>query len=173
MNVFKTSLVKVVLATTLICGVIAPAHAADSMAFDVTITINASCDVTSTEDVAFVSQTAAPGTATATGSVNVQCTKATAYNVALNAGNNGGTDINARKMKHATAADTIAYQLYRGSAAGGSWGTTANTDTVSGTGTGFGGTSFDHNHVVYAEATITGLEAAGAYSDIITATVLF
>ena len=45
MNVFKTSLIA---AALIAAGAAAPATAADNMAFDVTITIDKSCDVTST-----------------------------------------------------------------------------------------------------------------------------
>lgn len=170
MNVFKTSL----LATALIAGgAIAPAHAADNMNFDVTISIDESCDVTSTETVAFGVQLASAGTATAQGDVVVQCTVDTAYDVALNEGLHSINDINARKMQIVAGTDTIAYQLYQDTA-GTVWGETAGTDTASGIGTGFGtGASFDQVHTVEAVATLVGTEPAGDYSDTITATVTF
>jgi len=172
MNVFKTSLVKVVLATTLIAGgAIAPAQAVDNKTFDVTITIKNSCHVTSTENVAFGNRQALVATVDTTGSVSVQCTNGAPYEVALNAGVNSTNDINARRMKHATGTDTIAYQLYRDSGYADIWGQTDTVDTVGGTGTGFGDTSFDVKHVVYARATIIGDEPAGTYSDVVIATV--
>lgn len=171
MNVFTPSLVKVVLATSLIAGAIAPAQAVDNRTFDVTITIKNSCHVKSTEDVVFGTRQAIGGVVDATGSVSVQCTNGAAYDVALNAGVNSTNDITARQMKHATGTDTIAYQLFRDSAYADVWGQTDDVDTVGGTGTGFGDISFDQKHVVYAQATIVGDEPAGTYSDVIIATV--
>ena len=171
MNVFKTSLVKVVLATTLIAGgAIAPAHAVDNRTFDVTITIKNSCHVKSTEDVVFGTRQAIGGKVDATGSVSVQCTKGAVYDVALDEGVNS-TDGVARQMKHATGTDTIAYQLFQDSAYANVWGQTDDVDTVGGTGTGFGDVSFDRQHVIYAQATIIGDEPAGTYSDVVIATV--
>ena len=46
--------------------------------------------------------------------ISVQCTNNNAYSLALNGGTVGG-NVLARKMKHATAADTVGYQLYQGS----------------------------------------------------------
>ncbi|MGH8084970.1 MAG: Csu type fimbrial protein [Lysobacter sp.] len=173
MNVFKTSL----LATALIAGgVIAPAHAANNMDFDVTITIDESCDVTATQNVAFAASPATPGTVATQGSVSVQCTNGSAYDVALNAGLHSGNDINARQMEIAAGTDTIAYQLYQDNAgsAGAVWGETVGTDTDTGTGTGFGtGAPYDQLHTVHAVATLVGTEPAGNYSDTITATVTF
>lgn len=166
MNLFNTTL----LATALIAaGAIAPANAADNMDFDVTLTIDKSCDVTSTETIAFGNVLASAGTANAQGDVAVQCTKGTAYALALNGGNNSGNDINARQMS--SGSNTIAYQLYQDTA-NTVWGQTAGTDTVDGTGAGFGA-AFDQVHTVHATATIVGTEPAGNYSDTVTATVTF
>ena len=103
----------------------------------------------------------------AQGSVSVKCTNGADYNVALNGG--ATDDVAARQMSNGT--DTIAYQLYQDAALGDVWGETTGTDTVEGTGTGFTGNDFDH--VVYAQATLTGDETAGDYTDTITATVSF
>src|SRR5690606_22533358 len=131
MNLFKTSL----LATALIAaGAIAPANAVDSapVDFDVTITIDKSCDITATTDVAFGTQLASAGTVTDTnGSVTVECTVDIPYDVALNAGDNGGTDVTARKMLiSGGGTDTIAYQLYQDTAGGTIWGDDVGANTV-------------------------------------------
>lgn len=172
MNVFKTSL----LATALIAaGAVAPANAADNMNFDVTLSIDESCDVISTETVAFGVQLASAGTATAQGDVAVQCTVDTAYELALNAGTHSGNDITARQMQINAGTATIAYQLYHDSANSDVWGETTGIggDTATGIGTGFGDATFNQVHTVYAEATIVGTEPTGDYSDTITATVTF
>lgn len=171
MNLFKTTL----LATSLIalCA-LSPANAgSDSADFDVTLTIQGSCDVISADTVAFGNVLASVGTATADGDVTVQCTKGTAYALALNGGAHSSNNINARQMLIGGAGtDTIAYQLYQDSGTSTVWGETANTDTVDGTGAGFGA-AFNQVHTVYAEATIVGSETVGNYSDTVTATVTF
>ena len=163
MTVFKTSL----LATALLAATaIAPAYAANNDTFDVTITIEKSCDDTATQNVAFADSVSAAGAVQATGSVSVQCTNGADYNVALNGG--ATEDVAARQMSNGT--DTIAYQLYQDAARTTVWGDTG-TARLEGIGTGFSGDDIDH--VVYAEATLTGDETAGDYSDTITATVSF
>ena len=171
MNVFKTSLIA---AALIAAGAAAPATAADNMAFDVTITIDKSCDVTSTSDVAFGSTTASAGTVTGTGgNVTVQCTVDVPYDIALDAGDNGA-NVGARKMLHTNGTDAIPYQLYQDAGFSTVWGDTVDTNTVEGTGTGFGtGTPYDQPHTVYAQATVPGTAPVGSYSDTITATVTF
>lgn len=165
------------IAAALSAAALAPAHAADNQTFDVTISIDESCDVTSTENISFGTDVlASAGSAEAEGDVVVQCTVDTVYNLALDAGNNGGNDINARKMEHSGGVATIPYQLYQETARTTVWGETTGTggNTATGTGTGFGtGASFDRVHTVYAEATIPGTALAGDYTDTITATVTF
>ena len=97
------------IAAAIACAAFAPAHAADNMDLDVTITIDKSCDVTSTGDVAFGNALASAGTVDAVGGlVTVQCTIGVPYDVALNAGNNGGSDVGARQMLHTNGTDAIA-----------------------------------------------------------------
>lgn len=171
MNMFKTSL----LATALIAGgAIAPANADDSapLDFDVTITIDKSCDIKTATDIGFGNRLASAGTATATGGITVQCTLDVPYDIALNAGNNGGSDVTDRKMLHTNGTNTIAYSLYQDSGHSKVWGNTLDTNTVDGTGIGFD-TGSDIERVVYAEATIPGTALVGTYSDTITATVTF
>ena len=45
--------------------------------------------------------------------ISVQCTNNNAYSLALNGGTVAG-NVMARRMKHATASDTVSYQLYQG-----------------------------------------------------------
>ena len=172
MNVFKTSLVKVVLATTLITGgAVVPAYAATATAnLEITITIDKSCIVT-TAPVVFGNHVATIGsTPDITGSVTVQCTNGSGYTVALDGG--GANNIAGRQMTNGT--ETIGYQLHLNSDYSTVWGDGTSGSTASGTGTGFGtGAPYDRVHTVYAEANILGSEVAGTYSDTVTATVTF
>ena len=162
------------IAAAIACAAFAPAHAADNMDLDVTITSDKSCDVTSTGDVAFGNALASAGTVDAVGGlVTVQCTIGVPYDVALNAGNNGGSDVGARQMLHTNGTDAIAYQLYSDAGRSQVWGNTVDTNTVEGTGTGFGGPAYNRTHPIFARATIPGESPVGTYSDVITATVVF
>ena len=160
------------LATALAAAVVAPVQAADNADFKVLIDIDASCDVVSTQNIDFDTQFANAGTLNATGEVVVQCTNGQAYDVQLDGG--GGNDVSARRMVNAAGTDSVAYQLYQDAGRSDVWGQTDGTDTVPGTGTGYGsGATFDRVHTVYAQATLVGDELAGAYEDTVTATVTF
>ena len=74
----------------------------------------------------------------ATGTLNVTCTAATAYTVALSAGVNAGgaTNFSARAIK--IGVNTIGYQLYNDAGLTVVWGVgTSSTNTTGGTGNGF------------------------------------
>lgn len=171
MNLTKAT----VLATALFAiGALSPANAADNANFDVTLSIQASCDVISADTIAFGSQLPSAGTVTAQGKVIVQCTKGAAYNLALNGGANSSNNVNARKMLFngsGTGTDTVGYQLYQDTGTT-VWGDTVGTNTVNGTGAGFG-SGFNREHTVYATATILGTEQVGSYKDTVKATVTF
>lgn len=172
MKLLNASLIAAALSAT----ALVPAHAAGSQTFDVTVSIAESCDVTSTQNISFGTSVASAGSAQAEGDVVVQCTVDTAYSLALDAGANGGSDINARKMQIDGGTATIGYQLYHEDARSTAWGDTTGTggNAATGVGTGFGtGAPFDRTHTVYAEATIPGTALAGDYSDTVTATVTF
>lgn len=169
MNLFKTSL----LATALIAGgAIAPANAGTaSNTFNVTINIETSCVIDSAETIAFGNTSVTtPGAITAEGDIVVHCTNGTEYDLALDGGE--ALDVGARIMTHDDDTDTIDYQLYQAADLVAPWGKTIDTDTVAGTGAGFG-TGRANVHTVYAQAKIEGDELPGIYSDTITATITF
>lgn len=98
---------------------------------NVTLAIQAECKLTSITNVAFGTTGVIQAAITATGSIGVQCTNTTPYNVGLNAGSGTAATVTARKMT-AGAGATVTYSLYRDTARTQVWGDTVGTNTVSG-----------------------------------------
>lgn len=103
-----------------------------------------------------------PGTST----LSVQCANGSAYRIGLDAGLNGGGNINARKLKLGAA--TIGYQLYSNSARTTVWGNTLGTNTVSGSGNGS-----IQAYTVFGSVPAQTTPAAGTYQDTITVSVTY
>jgi spore coat protein U-like protein len=102
----------------------------------------------------------------ATTTLGAQCSNTTLYNVGLDAGQNSGGDINARKMT--LGANSIGYQLYQDPARTVVWGNTVGTNTVSGTGSGN-----TQNLTVYGKVPAQLTPPAGTYTDVIVVTVTY
>ena len=135
--------------------------------FNVTLTLQAECRLTSTSNVAFGTAGVITTPLTATGSVAVQCTNTTPFNVGLNAGTGSGATVTNRLMTGGAA--TIGYALYRDAGRTLNWGNTVGTDTLSGTGTGQAQTL-----TVYGTVPVpTTLPAPGNYSDTVQVTVTY
>lgn len=98
--------------------------------------------------------------------LTLQCSVGTAYNVGLNAGQNGGGDINARKMM--LGANHVAYQLYRDPAQTQVWGDTIGSNTVAATGNGS-----TQNMTVYGNVQPQPTPPAGIYKDTVIVTVTY
>lgn len=170
-NLFKTGLV-----AAAVFGACAGAHAATATStFKVTLTITESCTISTPTptDVAFGSQTRATAAVNlnVTGTLNVNCSAGTTYNIGLNGGSNstgtaGSPAAGERRMKLTTGSTLVPYELYQ--AVGTTfWGNTVGTNTVSGTGTG-SATSLS----VHGKLTSTNF-AAGSYEDTVTATITY
>lgn len=135
--------------------------------FNVTLTLQASCQVTSTSNVAFGTSSIFTTPLTATGSVAVQCTNTTPYNVGLNAGTGTGATTTNRLMTGGGA--TIGYQLFRDAARTLNWGNTVGTETLAGTGNGQAQTL-----TVYGLVPVpTTVPAPGTYTDTVQVTVTY
>jgi spore coat protein U-like protein len=130
-----------------------------------TATISKNCLVSAT-NISFGAVAALTSNVDATGTVTVQCTNTTPYNVGLNAGTGSGATVTTRKMT--AGASTINYSLYRNSTRTQVWGTTIGTNTVSGTGTGN-----NQNLTVYGRIPVQSTPNPGLYSDTITVTVTY
>jgi spore coat protein U-like protein len=150
------------------CVPIGPAVAATAIgSFNVTIVITSECKVQSTSTVDFGSEGVIDANVDAAGSIGVQCTKSTAYNVGLSAGTGAGATVAARKMT-GPGSDTVTYSLYRDAGRSQVWGTTIGTDTVSGTGDGT-----SQSYPVYGRVQAQTTPAPGTYTDTITVTVTY
>ncbi|KAF1708551.1 hypothetical protein CSC70_12970 [Pseudoxanthomonas kalamensis DSM 18571] len=164
MNVFKTSLI----ATALIAaGVAGSAHAAtDTATFQVQIVITESCDISTVAptDIDFGTHTRSTGApADATGTITVNCSNGTPYQIGLDNGQNAL----ATQRRMANGGIFVPYNLYSDNGRTVLWGNTLNTDTVSGT-----GTAADQAYTVYGRVPSTNYPT-GTYLDTVTATVIY
>lgn len=129
--------------------------------FNVSATVQTSCSV-SASDLAFGIYDAASATdTTATSTIAVTCSLATAYTISLN---NGNFYSSTRRM--GTGAARLAYDIYRDVGMTGIFGLAASALGVSGIGTGLA-----VNTTIYGKIPKNQAVAPGSYSDQITVTV--
>jgi len=167
MNFTKPALLAVALATV---GLSSVANAATSTTFHVRLEITSTCaiDAAAATDVNFGPHVSTDLNAIAAGQLSVSCTPGTAYNIALDDGqNSAGGGVTARKMAKGT--DLVPYQLYSNSGRTVVWGNTAGAggNTVSGSGTGA-----VQNVPVYGRVPSANFPA-GTYDDVVTATITY
>lgn len=136
--------------------------------FQVLITIESACsiDTPSATDIDFGTVASTATNIQAEGTLSVNCTPQTPWDIQLDAGQNSGGDITARAMSDG-AGNLVPYQLYQEASRTTVWGGTEGVDTVDGVGTG-----------EVQEITVYGLVPsanfpAGSYSDTVTATVVW
>ena len=153
-----------VAAATLTCAAPASFAATASASLTISASVVASCTVVGSS-IAFGAYTQA--VVNQTGSITVQCTNGTAYNVGLDAGTGTGATVSNRKMS-ASGGGTLNYALYRDSARSSNWGSTIGTDTLTGTGTGLAQTL-----TVYGQIPAAQTPLAGSYSDTVTVTLTY
>ena len=134
---------------------------------NVQITITNQCLIGSTGDVNF-GTTGLIGIAgiSATGTINVQCTLATPYNIGLDAGLGSGATEAQRKMT--LAGNTVTYSLYQDPTHLVVWGNTIGSTTLTGLGTGI-----SVPIPVYGFVPNQATPPAGVYTDTVTVTVTF
>jgi spore coat protein U domain-containing protein, fimbrial subunit CupE1/2/3/6 len=139
---------------------------AGTFPFTVTATVAKQCNVSASPLNFGNSVGLLTATVNATTTLGVQCSSNTSYNVGLDAGLNGGGNINARKM--VLGANSVAYQLYQNSARTQVWGNTVGTNTAAGTGTGS-----TQSLTVYGQVPVQATPPAGTYNDTIVVTVTY
>jgi spore coat protein U domain-containing protein, fimbrial subunit CupE1/2/3/6 len=155
-------------AITCVAAVIAliGATAALASTFTSQSTLAATCTVTSAPALNFGNQQIPATDVDATSTIQVRCTKATPYNIGLDAGTGSDAAVAARKMTSGGAA--VIYSLYSDSVHTAVWGDTIGTDTVAATGAGS-----TRSHTVYGHLPAQSTHAAGTYTDTITVTVTY
>jgi spore coat protein U-like protein len=135
--------------------------------FKVTLTIQSECKLNSTTDIAFGTSGVIQAALTATGTLGVQCTNTTPYNIGLSAGAGAGATVTSRIMTSGTGS-TIGYSLYRDAAFAQAWGSTVASNTMAATGNGAVQT-----YTVYGRVPPQTTPAAGNYSDTVQVTVTY
>lgn len=172
MNMLKSGLLALAVATAATAG---SAHAAeDSATFQVRIVITESCTISSTAptDIDFLSHVRATGApADAQGTLTVNCSQGTPYQIGLSGGTNStGTAATPaageRRMINATGS-YVPYDLFSNTARSQFWGNTLGSNTVSGT-----GTAANVSHQVFGRVPSTNFPA-GTYTDTVTARVVY
>ncbi|MBS0199521.1 MAG: spore coat protein U domain-containing protein [Proteobacteria bacterium] len=163
------------LAVALLASAAVPAMAATNpvtTSFNVTLTVQKACTVTTPSALAFGTHDYTESTnIDNTTNISVKCTKNTSYNVGIDAGGGGGT-VSTRTMKGTGAnTDTVAYALYRDSARTQNWGVTtgAGGDTYVGTGNNNAQTIPVYGRVLPASLNVT----PDNYSDTVNVTVTY
>jgi spore coat protein U domain-containing protein, fimbrial subunit CupE1/2/3/6 len=101
------------------------------------------------------------------GDISIECTKGTAYAIALDAGVNASGVVANRAMNSGT--DKIGYQLYSDSGFSSVWGDTFGTTTVGSA----SATGDAETHTVYARVPIQTSQPIGTYADTVTATIWY
>jgi spore coat protein U-like protein len=130
-----------------------------------TATILSSCNVSAT-NLNFGTASVLTANVDATSTLSVQCSNALPYTVALNGGNSGAVNPTLRKMANGPA--QITYGLYRDAARSLPWGSTAGTNTASGTGNGL-----VQALTVFGRVPAQTTPAPGLYQDTIVVTLTY
>ena len=167
----KLLIVSVIAALGSIAGVAnAAIDTSKTTTFEVNLTVLKTCAVSATGPLSFGNaDSASTADLTGTTTINVKCSKGTAYNVGLQSGNNNSNS-GAGTMRGATQGnnDTVGYQLTRGGGNVGAttWGTGSNAWLPSNTN---GGTE---SITVYGRVTGSALNVTpDTYKDTVTVTV--
>jgi spore coat protein U-like protein len=132
--------------------------------FQVTVVIQAACTI-SANNLAFGNYSGLKIESTSIISVN--CTKASTYNVGLNAGLATGATVTNRSMTGPASA-LLKYNLFSNSGYTTNWGNTVGTNTVAGIGTGSA-----QSLTVYGQLPAAQFVPTGSYTDTITATITY
>jgi spore coat protein U-like protein len=156
------------LVATALFSLSAAAHAGTSTGnFKVTLTIQSECKLNSTTDIAFGTSGVIQAALTATGTLGVQCTNTTPYNIGLSAGAGTGATV-ANRIMTAGTGSTIGYSLYHDTAFTQVWGSTVASNTTAATGSGAVQT-----YTVYGRVPAQTTPAAGSYSDTVQVTITY
>ncbi|MCR6662495.1 MAG: spore coat protein U domain-containing protein [Luteimonas sp.] len=101
-----------------------------------------------------------------TSTISLSCTNRTAWNVALDNGQNAIGNV--RRMRLGATSQYVAYELYRNPGRTQRWGATIGSDTLTGTGNGS-----TQNQTVFGRVAAPQTVPAGEYRDVVTVTVTY
>lgn len=132
--------------------------------FDVLITINAFCAITSPTDLDFGANNLLNANVDQTSTFDVQCTNTTPFDIGLDQGLNFS---GSRRMDDG-GGNFVSYALYSNAGRTTAWGDTIPTDTVADTGDGTTNT-----YTVYGRVPVQTTPAPGAYVDTVTIEVTY
>lgn len=104
--------------------------------FDVKTNVQKNCLLTVSQNLDFGSVSVLAANIDKQGTLSVNCTNGTTYNIALDLGTGSGATLAARKMTKVGGGATINYGLYQNSGRSTQWGSTIGTNALAGTGTG-------------------------------------
>ena len=165
----KRILVPATLAGSYIFG--APALAATATGnFNATMTITAECRVASAQNLAFPSRGVWTSAVTAQADLEVQCTNGTEYQIGLGFSANASGGV--RRMKHASDAEYVNYELFTDVGLATAWGNTEDVDTNGNTVRKVGNGAAQP-YTVYGRVPVQTVPKPGAYSDTVTITVTY
>ena len=159
-----------ILGRALLCvlGATSPAAAGTvTDTFDVTLTIQAGCEVSAPNNLGFGTVTFLDTALTATADFSVRCTSGTNGTISLNGGIGSSGTVATRTME--SGANSINYSLYTTALYNAIWGD-GNLGTVKITHNGTGSTT---NLTVYGQVPSQTTPTAATYSDTITITVTY
>jgi spore coat protein U-like protein len=140
-------------------------QAAETTTFNVKLVITESCDITAAAatDVDFGTEVRSSLSDVTTGTLTVNCSAGTPYQIGLDDGNN----FSSGQRRMGGSPGYVPYELYREAGLSSRWGNTGVSDRVAATGTAA-------NQVVNIYGRVPSLNyAAGSYSDVITATITY
>lgn len=144
------------------------AAAATSTAnFNVQLTIVSECVINSATDLDFGTRGVLAANVDATSTITVQCTSGTPYTLGLSLGSGPGASAALRYMT-GPSAQTVGYSLYQDASHSLVWGPSVGVNTIAGTGNGAA-----QPRTVYGRIAPQTTPGAGAYADVITATVTY
>ncbi|MCC4597733.1 spore coat U domain-containing protein [Xanthomonas campestris pv. phormiicola] len=124
------------------------------------------CTIASIADLDFGSHAGLVDTAlNYTTALSMNCVRRTAWQVSLDNGQNASGNI--RRMRNA-AGQYLRYELYRDAARSQRWGSTLNSDTQTGTGTGS-----TQSLTLYGQVPAAQTPTPGSYSDVVKVTVTY
>ena len=130
------------------------------------VTIAAACTINAAAALNFGSQSVLNANADQTGTLQIQCTNTTNFNIGLDAGMGAGATVANRKMT--SGGNTVNYSLYSDSGRSIVWGSTVGTDTVAAAANGA-----SQSFTLYGRIPAQAAPAPGTYSDTVTVTIMY